>query len=48
MREFVVTLAVIFLLFAAFMAFFELKKVTVANYKKYPPTTSCGDLYTIF
>jgi hypothetical protein len=30
------------------MAFFELKKVTVANYRKYPPTTDCSALYKIF
>ena len=30
------------------MAFFELKKQTIANYNKYPPSTNCDDLYNNF
>lgn len=37
-----------FLLALAFLAFYTLKQQTVANYKKYPPTTNCGGLYTDF
>ena len=36
------------LLLGAFFAFFYLKQITVENYRKYPPTTNCGDIYNIF
>ena len=44
----VVSVIIVFLLFLAFMAFYTLKQQTVANYKKYPPTTNCNSLYTDF
>lgn len=47
-RSVIVSIIVVILLFIAFLAFFQLKKQTIANYNKYPPTTSCDDLYSIF
>jgi len=47
-RTIVVSVIIVFLLFLAFMAFYTLKQQTVANYKKYPPTTNCSGLYSDF
>lgn len=47
-RSAIVSIIVVILLFLAFLAFFALKKQTIANYNKYPPSTNCDDLYSIF
>jgi hypothetical protein len=47
-RTIIVTGIIVFLLLLAFFAFYYLKKITVENYRKYPPTTNCGDIYNIF
>lgn len=47
-RTTVVSAIIVFLLLLAFLAFFYLKQTTVANYRKYPPTTNCQDIYNIF
>jgi hypothetical protein len=47
-RTIIVSGVILFLLLLAFFAFFYLKQITVANYRKYPPTTNCGDIYNIF
>lgn len=36
------------LLIAAFIAFFYLKKQTIINYKKYPPSTDCKSIAQMF
>jgi hypothetical protein len=47
-RSSIVSAVIVFLLFLAFMAFYTLKQQTIANYKKYPPTTDCTGLYKDF
>ena len=47
-RTIIVSGVILLLLLGAFFAFFYLKQITVANYRKYPPTTNCGDIYNIF
>lgn len=47
-RTSIVYSIIVFLLFLAFMAFYTLKQQTIANYNKYPPSTNCSDLYSIF
>jgi hypothetical protein len=47
-RTIIVTCVIMLLLLGAFFAFFYLKQVTVENYRKYPPTTNCDDIYKIF
>lgn len=47
-RTIIVSAVIVFLLLLAFLAFFYLKQITVANYRKYPPTTNCADIYNIF
>jgi len=47
-RTIIVCAVIVFLLLLAFLAFFSLKQATVANYRKYPPTTNCQDVFNIF
>lgn len=44
-RTSIVSVVIMFCLFLAFMAFYSLKQQTIANYKKYPPTTDCDGVY---
>ncbi len=47
-RKIIVTLIVIVLLLLAFAAFYFLKRITINNYKKYPPTLDCEKILTQF
>jgi uncharacterized protein YneF (UPF0154 family) len=48
MRKLVVLFIVIGILLLAFGAFFFLKRATIKNYQKYPPTTDCTSLVNMF
>lgn len=47
-RTTIVGLIIVFLLVLAFLAFYYLKQATVLNYRRYPPTTNCSDIYAIY
>lgn len=47
-RKAIVVLVVIALLLGAFVGFYILKRQTVDNYLKYPPTTDCDAILKMF
>lgn len=47
-RKLIVILIVFILLCLAFAAFYFLKRITINNYKKYPPTTDCDNILDQF
>jgi uncharacterized protein YneF (UPF0154 family) len=47
-RKIAVFIAIAVLLIGAFFAFYIMKIQTIANYKKYPPTTDCKSIVQMF
>lgn len=47
-RKFIVVAIIIILLLGAFLAFYFLKRTTITNYRKYPPTTDCKSIIKMF
>ena len=47
-RKIAVTVAIAVLLLGAFASFYLLKRQTITNYQKYPPTTDCETIENMF
>ena len=47
-RQIIVLCIIIILLLGAFFTFYILKRQTIANYRKYPPTTDCDGVLKMF
>ena len=47
-RKIAVTVAIAVLLLGAFASFYLLKRQTITNYQKYPPTTDCETIVNMF